>query len=305
MDPGKVEGVVFNIQRYSTQDGPGIRTVVFLKGCPLRCAWCSNPESQEARPQLLYFRSNCRLCRRCVTVCPAQALTGEADGIVLDRERCRACGRCASQCVSGGLRFTGYYTTVEEVMAEVAQDLAFYRESGGGLTLSGGEPTRQPEFACELLKWAHRRLGVDTVIETCGLQETEAFLAVLEHTDLVYFDLKHMRDDMHRRFTGAGNALILHNAQVALGSGKKVVFHLPIIPGWNDDEANILATARFIRENGGSELELLPYHALGAAKHRALGRTYELEAVKPPSAERMRELADLAAGAGINVSVGG
>ncbi len=229
------------------------------------------------------------------------------EGIIVDRERCRRCGRCAAGCVSGGLRFTGYYTTVAEVMAEVGQDLSFYQESGGGLTLSGGEPTHQPEFAIGLLKWSHRRLGVDTAIETCGCQEQGAFLSVIEHADIVYFDLKHINDDIHRRITGGSNGLILANAQaaLALGGGREVVFRTPIIPGWNDSTDNVEATALFIAENGGNKWELLPYHALGVGKHRALNRRYELEDVRVPSAERMEELAGLARRYGLTVQVGG
>ena len=271
-------GLVFDIQRYSIHDGPGIRTLVFLKGCPLRCQWCCNPESQSFATEIEFRSSLCQQCGRCLAVCPREAVNPDlsvANGRKIDRQRCDVCGRCAEECPTGALRVVGRWRTVPEVMAEVLRDVPFYRRSGGGLTLSGGEPLAQAAFAGELLRACYEQ-NINTAVETCGLVGWPVFEGVMKHTDLFLFDLKHLDPAEHERLTGAPNRLILENARRLAQSGAKMVLRVPLIPPLNTSPENLAATADFAVSLGLAEVHLMPFHQLGKDKYRRLGLEYEL-----------------------------
>ncbi len=271
-----VKGWIFDIQRYSINDGPGIRTTVFFKGCPLHCLWCDNPESQSRFPQLFFFDALCVQCYRCVPVCPNKAISVGPDGSVLtDRSLCRGCGACTEACLANARVISGKLMTVDEVMEVVMKDSLFYRNSGGGMTASGGEATAQPEFLIELLKRC-RENGIHTALDTTGYVPWETFQRILEYTDLVLYDIKHMDPAAHRKLTGVDNALILENARRIARMGKAMWIRFPLIPGCNDDETNLRATGAFVRDLGLRQIDILPYHRLGTGKYHRLGREYPL-----------------------------
>ena len=265
-------GCVFQIQRCSVNDGPGIRTTVFLKGCPLRCAWCHNPESQCFHPQLMLPAGGCLHCGRCVDACPHGCHRFSAGG-----ERgynpagCNACGRCAAACPQRQLALTGSRMTAEQVLEETLKDAAYFRSSGGGLTLSGGEPLGQPEFARDILRLAEAA-GIHTALETCGYAPPQALLSVLPHTRLVLFDYKATGNEAHRRFTGVQQDEILENLARLQQLPCDVILRCPIVPGCNDNLHHFQGIAeisqRFPRLQA---VELLPYHSMGVAKSQRLG----------------------------------
>lgn len=300
------EGLIFDIQRFSLHDGAGIRTLVFMKGCPLQCLWCCNPESQSASAELMLFPSRCIACGACHEACQHGAVAAnQAGGFATDRSRCHVCGQCVEPCPTEARALRGRVMSVEEVLYEVQRDEIFYRSSGGGVTVSGGEPLLQAAFVAELLK-ACRRREIDTAIETCGHAAWEDFARVLAHTDTVLFDLKHMDPVAHRRFAGVGNELILANLRQAVASGGHVVLRLPLIPGFNADPDAVREVVRLAEELSIAELHLLPYHRLGESKYRALGRSNRLDGLVPPSAEQVRALKQIAEqGSGLTVRVGG
>ena len=284
-----VRGTVFNIQRYNMHDGDGIRTIVFLKGCGLRCKWCANPEGMLATPQLRLQSAKCVGCGACASVCESGACRFSEGAAAMRWDVCTSCGRCAAVCAAGAREIVGRSMRVEEVMDEVRRDFHFFRRSGGGLTLSGGEALLQRDFACALLQRAHDE-GMHTAIETCGCVPWSAFEAVRAHVDLFFFDLKHMNPDAHRALTGRDNAQILENARRLAASGARIVFRTPVIPDLNDSEQNIAETARFVADIGKRELELLPYHQYGMGKYAQLGLEYTLAQIAPPEEEHMRKL---------------
>ncbi|MFI5340352.1 MAG: glycyl-radical enzyme activating protein [Candidatus Methylomirabilales bacterium] len=298
--------MIFDIQRYSIHDGSGIRTLVFMKGCPLDCLWCCNPESQSTPPELALFPSRCIGCGSCLEACQNNAVTANESGVfATERSVCQTCGRCVEVCPADARALRGRLASVEEVLREVERDQIFYRTSGGGVTISGGEPLLQAAFVAELLK-ACRRHGIDTAIETCGHAPWEDFALVLAHTDTVLFDIKHVDTIAHRRFTAVGNELILANLRRAVRSGAGVVLRLPLVPGYNADADTVRAIAALARELGIAELHLLPYHRLGESKYQALGRRSLLQGLTPPSAEEIQGLKRIAEnGAELTVRVEG
>ncbi len=284
-----MHGIVFNIQDYCIHDGPGIRTTVFFKGCPLHCQWCSNPESMSVKPELGIIRVRCNRCDKCIPVCPEGALSGAAgEKLQIDRERCTTCGNCVEACLPGALAVYGKEMTIDELVEQVRKDEIFYRGSGGGVTLSGGEPLQQPDVACALLERC-REAGIHTAIETTGHTSPAVFSRVLALTDYVLFDLKHMDSAEHQRYTGQPNELILANARRAVASGVPVLFRMPMIPGVNDTDWNIQATAAFIKSLGQNppQLELLPFHRMGMGKYDGVGKTYQMGALMPPELSRV------------------
>lgn len=287
--PGKT-GVIFDIQKYSIHDGPGIRTIVFLKGCPLRCVWCSNPESQSPAPEVMWRQQFCRYCGKCNHLCPRQAVTDGADGKkAIDRGACDACGVCDENCYAESIQLSGRYVDVDEVLKEVEKDAVFYEQSGGGLTLGGGEPLMQPEFARALLAEAKAR-GLHTVVETAGYVPWENIEAVRPFVDLFLFDVKHMDSTAHKEYTGAGNELVLENARKLAGAGGNMCIRVPVIPGMNDSVENLEKTAAFAREIGARDIELLAFHKMGSAKYANLGGTYPMEDAQPQTEEEMKRL---------------
>jgi len=296
-------GYIFDIQRFSINDGPGIRTTVFFKGCPLRCVWCDNPESQEQFPQLLYFESLCTKCYHCVEVCPAGASKIGSDGsIEIDRELCQGCGRCVEACLAEARVISGKTMSVEEVVEIVRKDELFYRNSGGGVTASGGEPTYQPEFLKQLFREC-QRYGIHTTLDTCGYVTWKVLEGILDYVDLVYYDLKHMDAGRHRELVGVGNKRILDNARRISQSGKPMVVRVPLIPGYNDSEENIKAMADFVRKIKVERLDIIPFHQLGSKKYERLGMTYKLGGLRPYQEEEIQAFEAIFQSYGLEVSI--
>ena len=302
------KGIIVNIERFAVHDGPGIRTVIFVKGCPLRCQWCSTPESQTISLEMGYFVNKCLRCAKCAEVCPLKAITVSSSGEILtDRLLCDDCGKCVEVCTTGARKMVGKEVTLEQIVAEVEKDSIFYWNSGGGITLSGGEPTMQPKFSLEILRACKER-GIHTAMETCGYVEWDILDEMLKYLDLVYFDIKHVLSEEHERLTGKKNELILENCRkiVANYPDLELIIRIPVIPGYNDSDENIESTAKFVHQlEKAVRLELLPYHKFGVHMYRVLLRAYPLLDVEPPSEDRMHDLEELAKLCGIKVQIGG
>ena len=300
-----MEGVVFSIQRFSIHDGPGIRTTVFLKGCSLRCFWCHNPEGIRPKPDIQFFPDRCIGCNECVRVCQHGASILVDGAMVYDREKCIACGECVDTCYAGARVLAGKTMTVDAVLSEVMQDRAFYETSKGGVTLSGGEPVLQAAFSYELLRRCKAE-GIHTAIETCGNVRWEDEERMLEVTDLIMMDIKHMDSTKHRWATGAPNERILAAARKFATTDKPIIFRIPVIPTVNDTVEEVTAIASFIHElvairnrAGGYgdhtiSLELLPFHRLAGDKYRSLDIDYRARDLKTPTKEHMMVLTEAA-----------
>lgn len=308
MENGELEtkGLIFDIQRYCIHDGPGVRTVVFLKGCPMRCDWCCNPESISFKPELMIFETTCMGCRQCVEVCPHQALSIEDEKLEVDRSQCDCCGKCSEVCPTQSIQIRGFYKSVPEVIEEVERDYSFYRNSGGGITLSGGEPTAQPKFSIKLLSEL-QNLGIHTAIETNGYAEWSLFEPIVQRSDLILFDLKHMNSELHERYTGLPNHNVLRNLKKASQLGKTIILRVPVIPGINDSITNMVDFANLIKElkGGIKQVDLLPYHRLGVLKYQRLGKVYPLNGVEPPTSGKMEDIAGLFQAYDLRVMIGG
>jgi pyruvate formate lyase activating enzyme len=293
-------GLIFDIQKFSLHDGEGIRTLVFFKGCPLACAWCSNPESQAYSAELVYTRDQCigtRECDRCLSACGARAIGRGSDGkIEIDRRRCDDCGECTHVCPAKALEMSGEVMSVDQVIRVVEEDGGFYVRSGGGLTVSGGEPLSQAGFVRKLLVTARGR-GLDTAIETSGLCAWKSLEAVAPYVDQIFYDIKCVDPKKHERATGVSNEVILENFRKLRKHFPEtaLVVRTPVIPGVNDAEEDIRAIVEFIDGAGGASAhELLRYHGFGEPKYRKLGRAYPLDRAEPPSEERMSALGKIA-----------
>ena len=270
-----MNGIVFDIQRCSLNDGPGIRTTVFLKGCPLRCIWCHNPESYHPEPQVMYIARKCTLCGRCAVVCPQHSVSPA--GHEIDRAGCIACGHCAEVCLCDAIEICGRTMSVEEVLAEVRKDRLFYRTSGGGLTLSGGEPMFQADFALALAKAAQEE-GIHVAVETSGMCRWDVLEGMLPYTDLFLFDCKETDPARHRAFTGADNTLILENLRRLNDSGAHIILRCPIIPGCNDREEHLKAIATLAGSlDHVQRIDVEPFHPLGLGKEAQLGIAPRME----------------------------
>ncbi len=302
-----VQGTVFDIQTYSLHDGPGIRTTVFLKGCPLACLWCQNPESQHHQPEVLFYPERCTGCGQCVTACPRQAIWIADRKSHTKRNLCDGCGKCADICLNAARTLSGRVWSAEDIFNEVKKDEAFYRRSGGGITLSGGEPLAQPEFSTAILSLC-KRAGMHTAIETTGMARWGTLKQVLEYVDLLLYDLKHIDSRSHRRCTGIRNDLILENLKrIRTNFNTPIIARIPIIPGYNADLENIKATARFIVNEIGSDIKVnvLAYHRLGETKYDRLERDQTRVNINPPTLEQMTAIQKTIEALGLTVSIGG
>jgi pyruvate formate lyase activating enzyme len=300
-----LKGLVFDIKRYSIHDGPGIRTTIFFKGCPLSCWWCHNPEGQAPTVEVIFRQNRCIRCGACLVACEQGAISWDGAEPLTDREKCARCGACVAACYAEARQCVGRALTVTQVMAEAQRDTAFYDESGGGVTLSGGEPLWQPDFALPLLQ-ACKRQEMHTAVDTCGFAPWEAIDRLREYTDLFMYDLKLLDDVRHRQFTGVSNSLILQNLQVLSQRGHHIVLRVPVIPGINDDDESIRQIGAFAAALPHLDgVDLLPYHHIGVDKYVRLDRTYRLPETRPPSDERMAEMAHLLRQFGLSVRVGG
>lgn len=302
-------GRIFDIQRFSIHDGPGIRTTVFLKGCPLRCLWCHNPEGISPEPELMFFEYKCLGCGTCFRACPVGALTpssaGEKNVPRLDRERCTGCGQCAEACPGEAWRLVGRMISVEELLTFLERDRLLYERSGGGATFSGGEPLDQPDFLRAAL-WECRRLGIPTALDTSGFAPPETFREIAPLVDLFLYDLKLLDPVEHQRFAGVPNTWILRNLLwlVESGRGKDVIVRIPVVPTLTDTEHNLRALSRFLADlqghGGVREIHLLPYHDV-AEKYARLGKPYPMPPLAGPSGAALSALRERLASAGLCV----
>lgn len=296
-------GMVFDLKRFAVHDGPGIRTTIFLKGCSLRCAWCHSPESQSSLPELIYLAARCKGCGACARACPLGLL--DAGPASLRRDLCTLCGNCAAECFTGALSIVGRLTKVDDLVAVAARDTALYQASGGGVTISGGEPALQPEFTAALVA-ALKARGLHVAIETAGNVTWDSLWTTCRNADLVFFDFKHPTSEQHRRWTGDGNELILANlrsiaAESAIGTMRLVV-RMPLVPGVNDGPGDLAAMADLLSGIRGIQaVEILPYHNLGAPKYAAVGRVCALGDIQCPTAEQLARAARWFAAAGLPV----
>jgi pyruvate formate lyase activating enzyme len=297
-----MHSLIFNIQRFSIHDGPGIRTTVFLKGCPLRCIWCQNPESIEPKKEILFSKKLCIGCGRCREVCENGAILPDSEQRI-DRKLCDSCGKCVERCYAGALRMAGKKLSSKEVIEEVKRDKPFYKNSGGGVTFSGGEPIMQADPLSEILIGC-REEGIHTCVETSGFAPFSSFEKIMEYTDLFLYDLKLMDSEKHKMFTGVGNEVILRNAVLLIKNGISVEFRMPLIPGYNDGEENIRKVCDFLLRNGKRKIEILPYHRYGISKYEQLGRKYELPDLLPPSEALLEKIEGIFSRNGIKVEMG-
>lgn len=310
METIELSAPVFNIQTCCIHDGPGIRVTVFLKGCPLHCMWCANPESNKAQAQLMTYAGRCTGCGRCIDVCGQRAIDIQEQGsriiAVTDHTLCRDCGQCVDSCPNGAREMLGKQMTVGEVLKIILQDKLFMDASGGGMTISGGEALMHPRFSRELLA-ACREAGIHTAIESCVFASRQVIDQVFEYVDLGLLDMKHMDSEEHRRLTGVPNEEILENIKYIYHHRKvPVVIRVPVIPGKNDGAANIRAVAGFVAGELGREVpvHLLPYHRLGESKYESLGLPWE-HSIQVPTDGYMEGLKEMVESYGLKVQIGG
>jgi pyruvate formate lyase activating enzyme len=293
-------GIISEIRHFATHDGPGIRTTVFLKGCPLSCIWCSNPETKQIKPELYFIQRRCKNYRSCITDCPEKAISNDIP-VKLDRSKCNNCMRCVESCIYGAFQQVGKEYTVDEIFVEIEKDIPFYRERGG-LTLSGGEPLFQPEFSIAVLKKC-RKAGISTVMDTSGFAAIEVASEAAEYTDLALYDIKHMDAEKHLQATGKDNQLILENA-IRFAAKTKIRISLPLIPGFNDDEKNLEETARFAENIKSEYIDVNPLHFFGKDKYQYLGLKDPYDHYKTMDRENIVRCRKIIESCGIKTTVG-
>lgn len=296
-------GIIFNIQRCSIHDGPGIRTLVFLKGCPLRCLWCANPESQAVKPEVSSLFKRCINCGICVEICPQNAISVDEGVYKINNELCDDCTLCAEECYAQSKQVIGREVTVDEIIDEIGKDAIFYKRSGGGVTLSGGEPLLQAGFILEVLKRC-KELGIHTSIETSGYCDNSIIKNIAEYLDVIYFDIKHMDSEKHKMYTGVSNEKILENLKTLADMRKEIIIRVPVIPTYNDSDDNIKNVAAYaLSLKSVKKIELLPYHGLGEYKYKSIGKDYKLSDLKEPDIESMNRLCEIIKDAGMDCEV--
>jgi glycyl-radical enzyme activating protein len=279
------KGIISDIQRFSIHDGPGIRTTLFLKGCPLRCLWCGNPETISRKPEIMFSENRCMKCETCLNACHNGAIKStQGKSPSRNRDLCQSCGTCADVCPKNAFILRGKPMSVVAVFAEVEKDLPFYKRSGGGVTLSGGEPFLQSDFLREILKRCAQE-GIHTTVDTSGYAKWSAIEQCIEYIDLFLYDIKHMDPVAHKKGTTVSNELIVENLRKLLILGKNVVLSLPLIPGFNSAKEDLEQIAVFAGQSGAQELRILPYHRYGRGKYKKLGKKYPLEDLRVMDAE--------------------
>ena len=302
-----MKGLIFDLKHYAVHDGTGIRVTVFFKGCPLHCLWCHNPESVSPNRELMLMPNRCARCGDCVKACNYGALSQKADGeVVADRSKCTLCGDCLQACQREAVQIVGYEATVEDILKEIEKDVIFFDQSGGGVTLTGGEPLFQPEFAEALIDELHHR-GIQVALDTSGYAAENIFLKIARKSDLVLFDIKIMDEAKHRRYTGVSNKLILRNLKALDAGGSPPIWiRFPLVPGVNDDQENLQQMAEFLVElKSVKMINVLPYHKGGIEKFHRLGRDGEFGVFEPPSQEKIDSVINFFQAKGFKVKQGG
>ncbi|MCR2033342.1 glycyl-radical enzyme activating protein [Anaerofustis stercorihominis] len=302
---GEKSAVIFDIQKYSIHDGPGIRTVVFLKGCPLRCPWCANPESQLLEPKIVYFKDKCIGDLNCKKVCPKGAITVDKEGININEDKCTKCMLCVDNCYATALRVYGKNLSIDEIITKCMEDKIFYETSKGGVTLSGGEPLFQFEAAYEILKRLKSR-DINTAIETTGYVSKENINKIMKYVDLFLFDIKAVDNDKHKRLTGVDNNKIHDNLRYLDEHNKNIIIRVPVIPSLNDSKEDMLYIIKLIKSlKNKYEVNLLPYHRLGLYKYEVLKKEYELKDITPPKDDQMNSILKMFEENGLECQIGG
>ena len=297
-------GIIFNIQRYSIHDGPGIRTTVFLKGCPLNCWWCQNPESQLSGQEMIFWEDRCIGCGACSLNCPSGAIQMENKKPVTDKSKCNLCGECSRICPTQAREMIGKKLTAEEIIKEVEKDLVFYEESGGGVTFSGGEPLGQSEFLESLLICCQKK-KIHTAVDTSGYISWEILSKISSKIDLFLYDLKIMDSERHKKYTGVSNEIILENLKKLSSVHNNIFVRFPVIPGINDDYQNIKETGAFLSSLKIAQVNLLPYHHIGIDKYKRLGKKFKLADIQPPSKKKLSEVSAILRKFNLNVKLRG
>lgn len=300
------QSLIFDIKRYAINDGPGIRITIFLKGCPLSCKWCHNPESQSVAKQKLYTEKNCIGAQECITVCPENALELTPNGIVTDYNACTLCGLCADVCPTKALEMSGKMYDIDELLEIIEKERIHIDHSGGGVTFSGGEPLMHSDFLLKMLKACGEK-GLHCTVDTSGFADVHILLEVAKHTDLFLYDVKHMDSDIHKKWTGVSNRLIHDNLKVLAESGANINIRIPFIKNVNADKKSVSDIAEFIVGLGGKKpmVNILPYHSIAANKYKKLGSNYEEFDMAEPSDEEQRFACSVFEKNGLEVEIGG